>query len=189
MRGRDTKWRIFNSLGQAVRHSEIVGERNSFGNRWQEAQKSDVLKHYSSCWEILGVLVHHIWSYQVGVPDFCSSRWSILPPQRNHETRGEGWFCECMSHTFPLSRNHYRTLRQAIIDMVLATEMTKHFEHVNKFVNSVTKPMASEETNASVSGTMQFGFQMDLCVFTVMVSHSYCSHLQIITTRILISCY
>ncbi|KAG8131007.1 hypothetical protein E2320_017568, partial [Naja naja] len=25
--------------------------------------------------------------------------------------------------------NHYRTLRQAIIDMVLATEMTKHFEH------------------------------------------------------------
>ncbi|XP_062828417.1 high affinity cAMP-specific and IBMX-insensitive 3',5'-cyclic phosphodiesterase 8B isoform X3 [Anolis carolinensis] len=48
-----------------------------------------------------------------------------------------------------LNRNHYRTLRQAIIDMVLATEMTKHFEHVNKFVNSITKPMASEETNAN----------------------------------------
>uniref|UniRef100_A0A8C4XTQ0 Phosphodiesterase n=1 Tax=Falco tinnunculus TaxID=100819 RepID=A0A8C4XTQ0_FALTI len=45
-----------------------------------------------------------------------------------------------------LDRNHYRTLRQAIIDMVLATEMTKHFEHVNKFVNSINKPMASEET-------------------------------------------
>nr|XP_034955760.1 high affinity cAMP-specific and IBMX-insensitive 3',5'-cyclic phosphodiesterase 8B isoform X1 [Zootoca vivipara] len=44
-----------------------------------------------------------------------------------------------------LNRNHYRTLRQAIIDMVLATEMTKHFEHVNKFVNSITKPMSSEE--------------------------------------------
>ncbi|XP_053263703.1 high affinity cAMP-specific and IBMX-insensitive 3',5'-cyclic phosphodiesterase 8B [Podarcis raffonei] len=43
-----------------------------------------------------------------------------------------------------LNRNHYRTLRQAIIDMVLATEMTKHFEHVNKFVNSITKPMSSE---------------------------------------------
>ncbi|TEA25933.1 hypothetical protein DBR06_SOUSAS5710057, partial [Sousa chinensis] len=40
--------------------------------------------------------------------------------------------------------NHYRTLRQAIIDMVLATEMTKHFEHVNKFVNSINKPMAAE---------------------------------------------
>ncbi|XP_060617609.2 high affinity cAMP-specific and IBMX-insensitive 3',5'-cyclic phosphodiesterase 8B isoform X2 [Anolis sagrei] len=52
-----------------------------------------------------------------------------------------------------LNRNHYRTLRQAIIDMVLATEMTKHFEHVNKFVNSITKPMASEETNANNEGS------------------------------------
>ncbi|KAB0374732.1 hypothetical protein FD755_013224, partial [Muntiacus reevesi] len=43
-----------------------------------------------------------------------------------------------------IDRNHYRTLRQAIIDMVLATEMTKHFEHVNKFVNSINKPMAAE---------------------------------------------
>uniref|UniRef100_A0A4W3GJ51 Phosphodiesterase n=1 Tax=Callorhinchus milii TaxID=7868 RepID=A0A4W3GJ51_CALMI len=49
-------------------------------------------------------------------------------------------------------RNQYRTLRQAIIDMVLATEMTKHFEHVNKFVNSVNKPMTSlEETNSNNS--------------------------------------
>ncbi|XP_053155218.1 high affinity cAMP-specific and IBMX-insensitive 3',5'-cyclic phosphodiesterase 8B isoform X3 [Hemicordylus capensis] len=52
-----------------------------------------------------------------------------------------------------LNRNHYRTLRQAIIDMVLATEMTKHFEHVNKFVNSITKPMASEETNSNNEGS------------------------------------
>uniref|UniRef100_A0A5F8G9J7 Phosphodiesterase n=1 Tax=Monodelphis domestica TaxID=13616 RepID=A0A5F8G9J7_MONDO len=43
-----------------------------------------------------------------------------------------------------IDRTHYRTLRQAIIDMVLATEMTKHFEHVNKFVNSINKPMAGE---------------------------------------------
>ncbi|KAF7250467.1 High affinity cAMP-specific and IBMX-insensitive 3',5'-cyclic phosphodiesterase 8B [Varanus komodoensis] len=50
-------------------------------------------------------------------------------------------------------RNHYRTLRQAIIDMVLATEMTKHFEHVNKFVNSITKPMASEEANSNNDGS------------------------------------
>uniref|UniRef100_A0A8C6ZVY8 Phosphodiesterase n=1 Tax=Nothoprocta perdicaria TaxID=30464 RepID=A0A8C6ZVY8_NOTPE len=41
-----------------------------------------------------------------------------------------------------IDRNHYRPLRQAIIDMVLATEMTKHFEHVNKFVNSINKPMS-----------------------------------------------
>uniref|UniRef100_UPI00398F5F03 high affinity cAMP-specific and IBMX-insensitive 3',5'-cyclic phosphodiesterase 8B isoform X2 n=1 Tax=Pristiophorus japonicus TaxID=55135 RepID=UPI00398F5F03 len=47
-----------------------------------------------------------------------------------------------------MERNQFRTLRQAIIDMVLATEMTKHFEHVNKFVNSINKPMTSiEETS------------------------------------------
>ncbi|XP_018432208.1 PREDICTED: high affinity cAMP-specific and IBMX-insensitive 3',5'-cyclic phosphodiesterase 8A isoform X1 [Nanorana parkeri] len=46
-----------------------------------------------------------------------------------------------------MERNEYRTLRQAIIDMVLATEMTKHFEHVNKFVNSINKPLASVEEN------------------------------------------
>ncbi|XP_019599025.2 high affinity cAMP-specific and IBMX-insensitive 3',5'-cyclic phosphodiesterase 8A isoform X4 [Rhinolophus sinicus] len=46
-----------------------------------------------------------------------------------------------------MQRNDYRTLRQAVIDMVLATEMTKHFEHVNKFVNSVTKPLAALEEN------------------------------------------
>ncbi|EMP29280.1 High affinity cAMP-specific and IBMX-insensitive 3',5'-cyclic phosphodiesterase 8B, partial [Chelonia mydas] len=52
-----------------------------------------------------------------------------------------------------IDRNHYRTLRQAIIDMVLATEMTKHFEHVNKFVNSINKPMASEESNSNSEGS------------------------------------
>lgn len=31
--------------------------------------------------------------------------------------------------------------------MVLATEMTKHFEHVNKFVNSINKPLAALEVN------------------------------------------
>ncbi|XP_077398958.1 high affinity cAMP-specific and IBMX-insensitive 3',5'-cyclic phosphodiesterase 8B [Vanacampus margaritifer] len=47
-----------------------------------------------------------------------------------------------------IERNQFRTLRQAIIDMVLATEMTRHFEHVNKFVNSINKPLAAiEETN------------------------------------------
>ncbi|KAM9841512.1 high affinity cAMP-specific and IBMX-insensitive 3',5'-cyclic phosphodiesterase 8B isoform 2-T2 [Aulostomus maculatus] len=49
-----------------------------------------------------------------------------------------------------IDRNQFRTLRQAIIDMVLATEMTRHFEHVNKFVNSINKPMAAiEETSTS----------------------------------------
>uniref|UniRef100_A0A667X6M5 Phosphodiesterase n=1 Tax=Myripristis murdjan TaxID=586833 RepID=A0A667X6M5_9TELE len=48
-------------------------------------------------------------------------------------------------------RNQFRTLRQAIIDMVLATEMTRHFEHVNKFVNSINKPMAAIEDESSDS--------------------------------------
>uniref|UniRef100_A0A8C6UDD3 Phosphodiesterase n=1 Tax=Neogobius melanostomus TaxID=47308 RepID=A0A8C6UDD3_9GOBI len=46
-----------------------------------------------------------------------------------------------------IERNEYRTLRQAVIDMVLATEMTKHFEHVNKFVNSINKPLGALEEN------------------------------------------
>ncbi|KAM3847624.1 high affinity cAMP-specific and IBMX-insensitive 3',5'-cyclic phosphodiesterase 8B [Vipera latastei] len=52
-----------------------------------------------------------------------------------------------------LNRNHYRALRQAIIDMVLATEMTKHFEHVNKFVNSIIKPMSSDNDSSDCEYT------------------------------------
>ena len=38
-----------------------------------------------------------------------------------------------------LNRDSFLTLRQSMIDMVLATELTKHFEHVNKFISIVTK--------------------------------------------------
>uniref|UniRef100_A0AAZ3P0U1 Phosphodiesterase n=1 Tax=Oncorhynchus tshawytscha TaxID=74940 RepID=A0AAZ3P0U1_ONCTS len=48
-----------------------------------------------------------------------------------------------------IDRTQFRTLRQAIIDMVLATEMTRHFEHVNKFANSINKPMAAIEDEGS----------------------------------------
>ncbi|XP_078737096.1 high affinity cAMP-specific and IBMX-insensitive 3',5'-cyclic phosphodiesterase 8B-like isoform X1 [Lampetra fluviatilis] len=51
-----------------------------------------------------------------------------------------------------MERSDFRTLRQAIIDMVLATEMTKHFEHVNKFVNSINKPGGGADDAASVNG-------------------------------------
>lgn len=34
-----------------------------------------------------------------------------------------------------LNRDEYRAVRSVIIDMVLATEMNKHFEHLNKFIN------------------------------------------------------
>ncbi|XP_040053120.2 high affinity cAMP-specific and IBMX-insensitive 3',5'-cyclic phosphodiesterase 8B isoform X1 [Gasterosteus aculeatus] len=48
-------------------------------------------------------------------------------------------------------RNQFRTLRQAIIDMVLATEMTRHFEHVSKFANSINKPTAAIEESGPAS--------------------------------------
>ncbi|XP_036382368.1 high affinity cAMP-specific and IBMX-insensitive 3',5'-cyclic phosphodiesterase 8B-like [Megalops cyprinoides] len=50
-----------------------------------------------------------------------------------------------------MERTQFRTLRQAIIDMVLATEMTRHFEHVNKFANSINKPIAAIEESSSNS--------------------------------------
>uniref|UniRef100_A0AAQ4QEK8 Phosphodiesterase n=1 Tax=Gasterosteus aculeatus aculeatus TaxID=481459 RepID=A0AAQ4QEK8_GASAC len=71
-----------------------------------------------------------------------------------------------------MERNEYRTLRQAIIDMVLATEMTKHFEHVNKFVNSINKPLAALEEN---------GVRLDLLVLTSPEN-------RILVKRMLIKC-
>ncbi|KAA0186855.1 Phosphodiesterase [Fasciolopsis buskii] len=40
-----------------------------------------------------------------------------------------------------LSREEYRTIRGYMIDLVLATEMARHFEHVSKFINNVSKPL------------------------------------------------
>lgn len=34
-----------------------------------------------------------------------------------------------------LDRETYKTVRHNVVDMILATEMTKHFEHLAKFVN------------------------------------------------------
>ena len=45
---------------------------------------------------------------------------------------------------FSVFRDDFRTLRHTIIDMVLATEMNKHFEHLSKFVNSINKPINRE---------------------------------------------
>ncbi|KAM4826268.1 high affinity cAMP-specific and IBMX-insensitive 3',5'-cyclic phosphodiesterase 8A isoform 2-T2 [Thomomys bottae] len=53
-----------------------------------------------------------------------------------------------------MERSQYRVLRQGIVDMVLATEMTKHFEHVNRFVTSVTKPLENEELETEASSAL-----------------------------------
>uniref|UniRef100_UPI00358EE2D1 high affinity cAMP-specific and IBMX-insensitive 3',5'-cyclic phosphodiesterase 8A n=1 Tax=Myxine glutinosa TaxID=7769 RepID=UPI00358EE2D1 len=56
-----------------------------------------------------------------------------------------------------IERTEYRALRQAIIDMVLATEMTRHFEHVNKFANNINKPGLDDDAaslNCSSDGSV-----------------------------------
>ncbi|XP_072142462.1 high affinity cAMP-specific and IBMX-insensitive 3',5'-cyclic phosphodiesterase 8A-like [Dermacentor andersoni] len=45
-----------------------------------------------------------------------------------------------------LDRDTYRMVRASIIDMVLATEMTKHFEHLSKFLNAFQKPLQGDAT-------------------------------------------
>uniref|UniRef100_A0A8C1Y3T7 Phosphodiesterase n=1 Tax=Cyprinus carpio TaxID=7962 RepID=A0A8C1Y3T7_CYPCA len=74
-----------------------------------------------------------------------------------------------------MERNEYRTLRQAVIDMVLATEMTKHFEHVNKFVNSINKPLAAlEENGVRISHTLTHTHTHILTpTHTHILTHSY----------------
>uniref|UniRef100_F6YN13 Phosphodiesterase n=1 Tax=Ciona intestinalis TaxID=7719 RepID=F6YN13_CIOIN len=51
-----------------------------------------------------------------------------------------------------LSKENFMTIRQSIIDMVLATELSKHFEHVNKFISIVTKNNSNNpDSNAAVT--------------------------------------
>jgi high affinity cAMP-specific and IBMX-insensitive 3',5'-cyclic phosphodiesterase 8 len=55
-----------------------------------------------------------------------------------------------------LDRDDYRAIRQQVIDMVLATEMTKHFEHLSKFVSSINKhnmPKTDDDVSSVVSRT------------------------------------
>ncbi|XP_042895335.1 high affinity cAMP-specific and IBMX-insensitive 3',5'-cyclic phosphodiesterase 8B isoform X2 [Parasteatoda tepidariorum] len=44
-----------------------------------------------------------------------------------------------------LNKDTYKEVRRSVIDMILATEMTKHFEHLSKFVNVFTKSVEAEE--------------------------------------------
>ncbi|PAA54236.1 hypothetical protein BOX15_Mlig033139g2 [Macrostomum lignano] len=40
-----------------------------------------------------------------------------------------------------LPPDEYKSLRQGIVDVVLATEMARHFEHVGKFANQIVAPL------------------------------------------------
>ena len=42
-----------------------------------------------------------------------------------------------------LDRDSFKLIRQGIIDLVLATDMSKHFVHLNKFVSVFTNSIVS----------------------------------------------
>ena len=46
-----------------------------------------------------------------------------------------------------MNHEDYQTIRSNVIDMVLATELGKHFEHVNKFISSTR--VSDEPTDGS----------------------------------------
>lgn len=53
-----------------------------------------------------------------------------------------------------LDRDTYKSMRHNVVDMILATEMTKHFEHLAKFVNvfyAKTNGSKEEEMHTDVS--------------------------------------
>ena len=70
-----------------------------------------------------------------------------------------------------LSRDEYRALRSIIIDMVLATEMNKHFEHLNKFVNKFG--ISDDEKAVSIKVfyliTMNFDFFQDYYLIEILI--------------------
>ncbi|XP_037079909.1 high affinity cAMP-specific and IBMX-insensitive 3',5'-cyclic phosphodiesterase 8B-like isoform X2 [Pollicipes pollicipes] len=47
----------------------------------------------------------------------------------------------------------YKRTRQSIIDMVLATEMNKHYEHLSKFVNVFSAPSVAEDESTELDMT------------------------------------
>jgi len=51
-----------------------------------------------------------------------------------------------------LSTDEFKLIRQSVIDMVMATEMKQHFEHLAKFDNNFNKRHSSHEENVSTNG-------------------------------------
>lgn len=51
-----------------------------------------------------------------------------------------------------LESEDFKVLRQQIIDMIMATEMKQHFEHLSKFDNSLNNRSLSHDDTGSLSG-------------------------------------
>ncbi|XP_070159493.1 high affinity cAMP-specific and IBMX-insensitive 3',5'-cyclic phosphodiesterase 8 isoform X2 [Polyergus mexicanus] len=60
-----------------------------------------------------------------------------------------------------LDQDVYKQLRQNVIDMILATEMTKHFEHLAKFMNVCSARINDEQETYSDSLDMSVVLQPD----------------------------
>ncbi|KAL0117113.1 hypothetical protein PUN28_010149 [Cardiocondyla obscurior] len=60
-----------------------------------------------------------------------------------------------------LERDAYKLLRQNVIDMILATEMTKHFEHLAKFMNVCSARIGDGQETYSGSLDMSVVLQPD----------------------------
>lgn len=59
-----------------------------------------------------------------------------------------------------LDRDTYKLARQNIVDMILATEMTKHFEHLAKFVNVFSvKSSAALDSEVNTYKTKRVSFR------------------------------
>lgn len=57
-----------------------------------------------------------------------------------------------------LDRETFKEVRHSVVDMILATEMTKHFEHLTKFVNVFTKSLSIDEgDNSSTKSSSSVG--------------------------------
>ncbi|XP_069179939.1 high affinity cAMP-specific and IBMX-insensitive 3',5'-cyclic phosphodiesterase 8A isoform X3 [Procambarus clarkii] len=76
-----------------------------------------------------------------------------------------------------LDRDTYKHVRKSIIDMVLATDMTKHFEHLSKFINmsGSSKTPVKDDDTASLDGAryspdlMSFGTPENLVIIKRMM--------------------
>lgn len=89
-----------------------------------------------------------LWNLQKCI--FCYSR-AVL--ENHHAALGFqlSWKDNSVNIFKNLTRDEYTPLRETIIDMVLATEMKQHFEHLNKFVSCVNKStLKLEETSSMV---------------------------------------
>lgn len=58
-----------------------------------------------------------------------------------------------------LEKDTYKVVRQNVIDMILATEMTKHFEHLAKFVSVCNKPSTLDDV--PIDGLVSRHFNTD----------------------------